>query len=67
MNAEIGDAAGAVWRYLDEHGETTLTKLKHDTKLSDQRLLMAIGWLAREGKLTLTMDKRTLQVGLHEP
>ena len=66
MNAEIGDAAGAVWRYLDEHGETTLTKLKHDTKLSDQRLLMAIGWLASEGKLTLTMEKRTLQVRLHE-
>ena len=28
MEAEIGDAAGAIWQYLDEHGVTTLSKLK---------------------------------------
>lgn len=65
MNAEIGDAAGVIWRYLEGHGETTLTKLKEDTKLSDQRLLLAVGWLARDGKLTLTQEKRTLKVRLH--
>ena len=27
MEAEIGDAAGAIWQYLDEHGVTTLSKL----------------------------------------
>ena len=66
MNAEIGDAAGMVWRYLDGHWETTLSKLKQETELSDQLLLMAVGWLAREGKLTVTKDKRTLKVRLNE-
>lgn len=64
MNEEIGEAAGVVWRYLDTRGETTVTKLKQDTKLSDQALLMALGWLAREGKLTLTKDKRTVNARL---
>ena len=66
MDAEIGGAAGVIWQYLDGHGETTLTRLKKDTKLSDQLLLMALGWLAREGKLTLTQDRRALKVRLHE-
>jgi hypothetical protein len=28
MQAEIDNAAGAIWRYLNEHGELTLSKLK---------------------------------------
>ena len=66
MNAEIGDAAGVVWRYLDGHGEATLSQLKRETELSDQLLLMAVGWLAREGKLTVTKHKRALRVRLDE-
>ena len=62
MEAEIGDAAGTLWRYLDEHGETTLSELKQGTKLSDQLLLMGIGWLAREGKLGLVREGRTVKV-----
>jgi hypothetical protein len=49
MEGEIGDAAGMIWQYLNEHGQTTLGKLRQGTKLSDQLLLMGVGWLAREG------------------
>jgi hypothetical protein len=28
---KIGDAAGATWQYLDEHGVTTLSKLRQGT------------------------------------
>lgn len=62
MEAELGEAAGISWQYLDQHGETTLAKLKQGTKLSEQLLLMALGWLAREGKLTFVMDKRSLKI-----
>jgi hypothetical protein len=48
MDAEIGDAAGSIWRYLDDHGEMTLSKLRQGTKLSDPLLLMGIGWLAAD-------------------
>ena len=66
MEEEIGHAAGISWQYLDQHGETTLSKLKQGTKLSDQLLLMALGWLAREHKLNLVQDKRSLKISLKE-
>ncbi|PYN83914.1 MAG: hypothetical protein DMD96_00310 [Candidatus Rokuibacteriota bacterium] len=66
MEAEIGDAAGAIWQYLDEHGVTTLSKLRQGTKLPDQLLLLGVGWLAREGKLRLVREGRTVRVDLRE-
>jgi Winged helix-turn-helix domain (DUF2582) len=67
MEPEIGDAAGTIWQYLDEHGETTLSRLKAGTKLSEQVVLMGIGWLSREGKLRLVREGRVLKVALSGP
>ncbi len=64
METAIGEAAGISWRYLEQHGEMTLSKLKQGTKLSDQLLLMALGWLARENKLNFVQDRRSLKVSL---
>ena len=64
MEAEIGKAAGISWQYLEQHGETTLSKLKQGTKLSEQILLMALGWLARESKLNFVQDRRSLKLSL---
>jgi hypothetical protein len=64
MEDEIGGAAGVIWEFLDQHGETALNRLKQGTRLSDQMLLMGLGWLAREGKLALARQGRTLRVGL---
>ena len=66
MEVEIGDAAGRIWRYLDEHGEMTLNKLKQGAKLPEQIVLMAIGWLAREGKLRLVREGKIVKVDLRE-
>jgi hypothetical protein len=66
MQARIDSAAGTIWRYLNEHGETTLSKLKQGTKLSDQLLSAGIGWLAREEKLTFTTEGRSVRVCLRE-
>ena len=66
MEMEIGNAAGVIWRYLNEHGETTLTKLKQGTRLSDQLLLMGVGWLAKEAKVSFLGRGRTLKIGLKE-
>ena len=65
MEHEIGEAAGQIWRWLEENGETTVAKLRQETKLSDQLLHMGLGWLAREGKIDLTKDKRTVKVALN--
>jgi hypothetical protein len=66
MEAEIGAAAGTIWQYLDKHGETTLSGLKRGAKLSEQVVLLGVGWLAREGKLKLVRDGRTVRVDLRE-
>ncbi|MFQ5927330.1 MAG: winged helix-turn-helix domain-containing protein [Terriglobia bacterium] len=64
MEAEIGNAAGMIWQHLDQHGDTTLSKLKLGVKLSDQCLFMGLGWLLREGKVNFAKDRRSLKVSL---
>lgn len=67
METKIGEAAGTVWRYLDAHGSTTLSGLRQGTELPDRLLHMALGWLAREGKLELVEDRRGLRIALRRP
>jgi hypothetical protein len=66
MQAEIDRAAGFIWRlrYLNEHGEMTFSQLKHGTSLADQPLLMGIGWLAREEKLSFTKAGTIVRLSL---
>ncbi len=64
MNEEIGTMAGAIWRALDVNGETTLAKLKKELKATSPVFDWAIGWLAREDKIELTMENRTARVCL---
>jgi hypothetical protein len=66
MEGEIGDAAGMIWQYLNENGQTTLSKLRQGMKVSDQLLLMGVGWLAREGKISIVQQGRTVKVSLRE-
>ena len=68
MNVEIiGTNAGAVWTVLSEAAATLDTKqIKKATKLKDKELYAALGWLAREGKVTLAPadDSKELLVTL---
>lgn len=49
---EIGENAGKLWQVLHEQGPLHLTKLIRTTKLSHEQLYEAIGWLARENKIS---------------
>ena len=54
MNAEvIGTWAGQVWNALNESGKLTVKGLKKATKLKAKELYAALGWLAREGKVSM--------------
>ena len=64
MSEEIGTMAGAIWQTLEANGEMTLTKLKKELKAGSPLFDWAIGWLAREDKIILTMAKRTTRVSL---
>lgn len=55
MNIDtIGVNAGQVWQVLNEAVAMGTKQLKKAAKLkSDKELYAAIGWLAREGKITI--------------
>jgi len=54
MVTVIGATAGKVWHYLDKNGEETALKLKSALGITNAALYMAVGWLAREGKVTVS-------------
>ncbi len=57
MNIEIiGLNAGAVWNALNEVNVMNLKQLKKATKLKDKEVFAALGWLAREGKVSIEVD-----------
>jgi hypothetical protein len=49
MITEIGITAGDIWHYLDTHGKSSLREITASIGTDKDRVLMSIGWLAREG------------------
>lgn len=60
----IGNVAGALWKYLDKNGASSATKIAKETKLDAKDVQRAIGWLAKEGKLSITAKGRTETIAL---
>lgn len=60
----IGAAAGEVWRLLSEKGQQTLAAVKKGSNASPDEVLMAVGWLAREGKLHFETKGRSVKISL---
>lgn len=50
LSEKIGNNAGLVWTAL-LHGELNVKAIKKLTKLTEKDLNLALGWLAREGKV----------------
>lgn len=53
MITKIGENAGLLWNAL-QNGAQGIKSLKKATKLKNEELYLALGWLAREGKVTFT-------------
>jgi hypothetical protein len=49
----IGETAGAVWHMLSDGGPTTLASLIEAAGVPESLFFMAVGWLARENKITI--------------
>lgn len=65
MNVEvIGSWAGLVWSALNESSKLTVKALKKATKLKEKELYAALGWLAREGKVTIAETETDVEVEL---
>ena len=61
---DIGDTAGKVWKFLHTSGESSLAAVERAVGGPKPLVCMAIGWLAREGKIALRQEKRSLQLCL---
>jgi hypothetical protein len=67
MNAQsIGEIAGLVWKYLQTNGKSTLRALEKEVEAPTDLVPMAVGWLAREGKIEIGQEKRSVQIWLVE-
>jgi hypothetical protein len=61
---QIGVAAGEVWRMLEQSGPLSLPQLKKKLNGSSELLAFAVGWLAREDKLEIIVEKKSFRVQL---
>jgi hypothetical protein len=59
----IGNNAGLVWQAL-QNGEMEVKAVKKATKLTEKDLSLALGWLAREGKVNFKEVEKELFVSL---
>ena len=58
LNARIGEAAGVVWKTLKGKGPAPLAGLAKAAGVDADLAQMAVGWLAREGKLSFKDEGR---------
>ena len=64
MMETIGLTAGQIWNYLNENGETTVTKMKKELDLKGNFAELGLGWLAREGKVEMSKKGTSTNVRL---
>ena len=65
MITYIGTKAGLVWNALNELGKMDVKQLKKATKIRTEKdIYAALGWLAKEEKLTFEYQDKTLLISL---
>ncbi|MDD2760114.1 MAG: winged helix-turn-helix domain-containing protein [Methylomonas sp.] len=64
MSELIGEAAGKIWHYLDQNGESSVSKLTTETGLGKNEVQRAIGWLLKEDKLNIETNGRSETLSL---
>ena len=65
-NTRIGLNAGKVWRILNEKGELSMFELCRELGLTFEEVAVAIGWLARENKISFKEKDNMLFVKIDD-
>lgn len=60
----VGQAAGQVWQFLRDEGKSSVSAIERGVDASGREVQMAIGWLAREGKVEFSDESRGLYISL---
>ena len=66
MEQKIGELAGDIWSYLEVEGKSSVSSVCRSVDAPRSKVNMAIGWLAREGKLEFSDLGRGQGVRLDE-
>ena len=64
ITAQAGETAGRIWHILNDEGPQTFPQIKKKLHGSGELHAFALGWLAREGKVDITQEKKTIKVAL---
>jgi DNA-binding transcriptional ArsR family regulator len=62
--AHIGETSGAVWKALAEKGPLSMAKLVKAVGEPRDTVMQALGWLAREDKISIEEEGRSRIVSL---
>ncbi|MDZ4819784.1 MAG: winged helix-turn-helix domain-containing protein [Planctomycetota bacterium] len=63
---QIGETAGLIWQVLNAKGPLTVAKLVKEIEAPRDVVMQALGWLAREDKISIDEEARTRVVTLKE-
>jgi|LQAB01.1.fsa_nt_gi hypothetical protein len=67
IKIDIGYAAGYIWEYLIKNGESSSMEIKAGIELSNTMLFLALGWLAREDKISIKeVEQNNYMISLKE-
>ena len=61
---QIGATAGEVWQVLSEQGSMSMARLIDAVGHPRNMVMLALGWLAREDKISIEEDGRARIVSL---
>jgi len=64
MTEQVGVTAGKIWHALNDAGPQTLAQLKKKLNGSGDLVGFALGWLAREDKVEISVEKKSFRVAL---
>ena len=62
----IGENAGIVWHVLESKGSLSFEALQEETELDLPEFFAAIGWLAREDKISFDKENGITSVRLYQ-
>jgi hypothetical protein len=61
---QIGETAGMIWHLLDDSGPLPVTRLVKEVDAPRDLVMQALGWLAREDKISIEEESRAKVVSL---
>jgi hypothetical protein len=62
---DIGECAGKVWQVLQKSGKAPLKAVTKETGLTWSEINRAVGWLARENKISIVEEGKTQALQLN--